>query len=214
MPTSLLRRHSGGRCTRRFACKCSPQRGPMHSTPASAAPLPPPPVSYSYDLRTRPNQRLVRPNQRRGQHLVRPNQRRGHPGRTAEPVLPALGLGAADGSVQLPNMDESLSALLAKEGAAATVILILGSLPKRGRRRWRRHVLESCMCRAATSPSPSRQCTRRTLKTIHWRQSAQLAPKLRSPTDGGSAVSGDSAVSWAEGSAIGRGRITYVAGRR
>ena len=36
----------------------------MHSTPASAAPLPPPPVSYSYDLRTRPNQR-------RGQRLVR-----------------------------------------------------------------------------------------------------------------------------------------------
>ena len=104
----------------------------MHSTPASAAPLPPPPVSYSYDQTSdeasdsydqTSDEASDSYDQTSDEGTISYDQTSDEGTRGEPPSLcpaAALGLGAADGSAQLPNMDESLSALLAREGAAAT----------------------------------------------------------------------------------------------
>ena len=98
----------------------------------------------------------------------------------------SCGLGAADGSVQLPHLDDSLSALLAKEEAAALAAARLGKL--------------RVPPPPPPPPPPPFHSLHLSLSSVHEAdvedeslaaKLAQLAPRLRSPTDGDSAVSAD-----------------------
>ena len=157
-----------------------PARPMQRPTPTGAAPLPPPPGSYSYDPASDEGTNSY------DQTSSDDGTRGELPSRSSPAHLTALGLGAADGSVQLPNLDDSLSALLAKEEAAALAAARLGKL--------------RVPPPPPPPPPPPFHSLHLSLSSVHEAdvedeslaaKLAQLAPRLRSPTDGDSAVSAD-----------------------
>jgi hypothetical protein len=155
-----------------------PVRPMQRPTPTGAAPLPPPPGSYSYDPASDEGTNSY------DQTSSDDGTRGELPSRSSPAHLTALGLGAADGSVQLPNLDDSLSALLAKEEAAALAAARLGKL----------------RVPPPPPPPPPFHSLHLSLSSVHEAdvedkslaaKLAQLAPRVRSPTDGDSAVSAD-----------------------